>query len=148
MPDPTLEYLDRKGAIELLCEVKPGGSRFSELDDALPVSHQTLSRRLEEGRDASLLERKAISGHRGTTHTHLLTPRGAKLRLWWEERGLTASYQLYKKARQQFLDEAAAMRDELEGDDDDTTPLVADEPTTPFEVEFHRGFGTNQDSSG
>lgn len=95
-------YLSRKGTIELLCEINPEGSQFEELVAEVPVSRPTLSKRLAEGREVALLERQSISGERGTTHKHTLTPRGATVRMRLFERGLVLDYQQYKQARKQF----------------------------------------------
>lgn len=98
----TRAYLSRKGTVELLCEINPEGSRFEELVDEVPVSRPTLSKRLAEGREVSILERQPITGAQGTTHEHNLTPRGATVRMRLFEQGLVLEFQQYKQARKQF----------------------------------------------
>lgn len=96
------DYLSNKGAIELLCEISPEGTRFEELVSEVPVSRPTLSKRLAEGREVSLLKRQPITGEQGTTHEHTLTPRGATVRVRLFEQGLVLEYQQYKQALKQF----------------------------------------------
>lgn len=102
MPISRREYLHQKGAIELLCEISTGGSQFEELLEAVSVSRPTLSTRLEQGRDVGLIDREAVTGDRGTTHTHVLTPKGATIRIRLFEVGVESSYKQYKNAWKYF----------------------------------------------
>lgn len=63
-------FLRRKGAIELMCVVDGDDSsgRFSEIDEALVISHSTLSKRLDEAQalgliNVSLNESTSVNGH-------------------------------------------------------------------------------------
>lgn len=113
MPISIDEYLSLKGSVELLCEIDPHGSRFEALLAELPISRPTLTNRLAQGREASLFDREAVSGERGTTHTHVLSPKGATLRLWLDDSGVTADYEHYKAARKRFREQAEWTRDEM-----------------------------------
>jgi len=95
-------YLSRKGAIALLCEIDPEGSRFGELVAELPISRPTVAERLGEGQEVELLERQPITGEHGTSHEYVFTPSGATLRNLLYHQGLVVEYQQYKQAREQF----------------------------------------------
>lgn len=110
MPDPLDRYLSKKGGIELICEINPRGSSFSELEEALPISHETLARRLEEAREASLISTEETSDEHGTTHIHSLTPDGATLRMWLDDMGATSEYHMYNKSRKRFHETAEEVR--------------------------------------
>lgn len=114
MPFPVEAYLQQKGAIELLCELDPYGSRFEELLEDIPISRPTLSKRLAQAREASLLEREFETSGRGTTHRHVLTDKGAQLRLLLEDRGVTADYRNYKTAYNRFNERKASTRDYIQ----------------------------------
>jgi len=43
------DFFEKKGAVEILAQLADGPKRFGEIDDALVVSHGTISTRLTEG---------------------------------------------------------------------------------------------------
>ncbi|WP_139175841.1 hypothetical protein [Halobellus clavatus] len=96
------EFLTKQGAIELLCEINPFGSRFEELLEEVSISRPTLTNRLAEGREVGFFDLEAVSGDRGTTHAHVLTPKGATARNRLYEIGAVSSYRQYKNARKYF----------------------------------------------
>ncbi|WP_324759954.1 hypothetical protein [Haloarcula montana] len=102
MPLSTSEYLSRKGTIEVLCAISPSGSQFEELVTEVSISRPTVSQRLTEGQEVSLLHRKAVTRPNGTTHLHALTPRGATIRVRLFEQGTVLSYRQYNQARKEF----------------------------------------------
>lgn len=105
------EFLTGKGAVELLCEVDPNGSRFKNLEDEVPVSKQTLTNRLGEGVEASLLEREFITAERGTSHVYALTPKGATFRRVLEESATVITYRQFKEVQNQLEEKKAEMRE-------------------------------------
>lgn len=125
MPYSIDEYLSLKGAVELICEIDPYGSRFDDLVAELPISRPTVSNRLAEGREASILEVEAISGEQGTTHKHVLTEKGALVRLELEKNGTVVAWESYKQARRQFLQRTTASKSEIAENKDtfDEIPL-------------------------
>lgn len=94
-------YLGSKGAVELLCEIKPNGSQFTRLVEESPVSRSTVSTRLQEGEELGLYERREIEG-RGTSHAYHLTEAGTKLRLYLDHTGLTERYRTIEALRRRF----------------------------------------------
>jgi len=107
------EYISRKGALQVLCEIDPHGSRFEEFVDAVTVSRPTLTNRLQEGQGISLLEVEAVHGERGTTHEYVLTPKGAVLRIWLDDMGMTRDYENMKRASKQFQRHVESTQDEI-----------------------------------
>jgi len=99
--DSVSSYLGNKGAIELLCEIKPNGSQFTQLVEESPVSRSTVSTRLQEAEKLGLYERHKTEG-RGTSHTYQLTETGARLRIYLDHTGITERYRTIKVLRQQF----------------------------------------------
>jgi DNA-binding HxlR family transcriptional regulator len=48
------DFFQKKGAVEILAQLADGPKRFSEIDDALVVSHGTVASRLTEGAKTGL----------------------------------------------------------------------------------------------
>jgi len=105
------EFLTGKGAVELLCEIDPNGSHYSDLDDRLWISHQTLINRLSEGVEASLLQRELTSTDQGTSHKYVLSPKGATFRRVLEESATVIAYHQFKQSRVRLEEKKQEMRD-------------------------------------
>jgi len=66
-----VEFLKRKGSIEVLCELEENGKSFNELRD-LGISPNTLSSRLKEALDLELIEQRVCrEGERSKIKYHL-----------------------------------------------------------------------------
>lgn len=102
MSDLTYTYLRKKGAVRLLCEIDPQGSRYTDLDEALDISHSTVGERLGELKEVSLIQHEATTGGRGTTNLYKLTPKGATFRRALHESGTVMAHRQLKAARNQF----------------------------------------------
>ncbi|MDG5821815.1 MULTISPECIES: winged helix-turn-helix transcriptional regulator [Natronococcus] len=100
------EFLGRKGAIGLLCEIHPEGSQYTELANELEISRTTVSNRLQEGEAEGLFERERIEG-RGTTHAYVFTEAGAELRLRLDHAGITEKHRTIKRLQRKFHDQVA-----------------------------------------
>lgn len=120
MPLTVEDFLSRRGAVEVLCELDPHGTQFGELLCEVSISRPTLANRLAEGQEVELLGRKAVSGERGTTHIHVFAPKGATLRLWLDDSGVTAIYERYKEARKQFENQVEYTQESLTNEQLDT----------------------------
>jgi DNA-binding HxlR family transcriptional regulator len=96
------EFLSEYMAVELLCEISVNGSRFSELEEALDMASDTLTNRLNEGMDASVLKAELVGGESRGSHKYLLTEKGARIRWKLDALGATESYHVSKNARQRF----------------------------------------------
>lgn len=102
MPLSIDEYLENDGAVEDLCAIQPGGSRFTELEAAVSISKPTLSRRLAEGREAGLFEVDAISGEQGSNTQHRLSHKGGILWMKLQTLSVMESYHRYTESRKEF----------------------------------------------
>ncbi|WP_440765096.1 hypothetical protein [Natronorubrum sp. DTA7] len=102
------EFLKKRGAIELLCEIDPRGSRWKELEPELSgiISKQTLATRLEQGRDVSLLDREPTDSETGSTNLHVFSPEGATLRLILEKSGTVRAYHQFKRSHNEFYNKS------------------------------------------
>jgi|AntDeeMinimDraft_5_1070356.scaffolds.fasta_scaffold03016_2 DNA-binding HxlR family transcriptional regulator len=56
------EFIQRKGAIELVFEIGQGATQFSALKDTLRISPTTISKRLKEGEEEGLWEEQLLRG--------------------------------------------------------------------------------------
>lgn len=104
------EFLSKYMAVELLCEISVNGSRFSELESALDMASDTLTNRLEQGVEASLLKIEFVRGEGRSSHKYLLTEKGARIRWKLDTLGATESYHVAKNARQRFEQHADTLR--------------------------------------
>jgi DNA-binding HxlR family transcriptional regulator len=102
MPLSVEDFLSKYMAVELLCEISLNGSRFSELEEALDMASDTLTNRLTEGMEASVLKTELASGEGRGSHKYLLTKKGALIRWKLDTLGATESYHVSKNARQRF----------------------------------------------
>lgn len=100
------EFLDGKGAAELVVKIDPNGSRRHELREMLNIAPNTLSRRLTEGREAGVIRTEALDAPE-TGHKYVLTPKGARLRMQLEENDVDDLYEQLERYRGK-LDEAIA----------------------------------------
>jgi len=119
-------YLGSKGAVELLCEIKPNGSQFTRLVEELPVSRSTVSTRLQEGEELRLYERHEIEG-RGTSHAYHLTEAGAKLRLYLDHTGLTERHRTIKALRRCFDEDVRKLTEWARENEGELEPPVEED---------------------
>ncbi|WP_135304212.1 hypothetical protein [Haloarcula amylovorans] len=54
--NPVAEFLDQKGAVELVFDIGEGAKRFKELNASTSISGKTLTKRLKEGVNLGLWE--------------------------------------------------------------------------------------------
>jgi DNA-binding HxlR family transcriptional regulator len=104
------KFLSRKGAVELLCSIDMGGSRFNELAEELEISTTTLVKRLREGQEVVLIRPFAIGGEQGTAHVYSLTDRGLGVRHHMMDSGATGAYQMLREAQERFEEKAEEVR--------------------------------------
>lgn len=117
MPLSIDDFLNikRTGAVELLCEIDPQGSTLDELDEEMDAARNTINNRLAESRELGLTERKVVS-EEGVRRRHVLTPKGATLRLRLDDSGTTGAYEQYKEARKRFETHAEHIRKAVAND--------------------------------
>lgn len=135
MPPSIDEYLSRKGAVELLCEISLNGSQYTELNEELAVSHTTVGDRLEEGVKASVLTKELVTGGHRTSHKYLLTPKGALVRWKLDTSGTTEAYHAFKNAQQRFNEKSGEIREYF-----DEHPESLENEELNRAVQFHRRY--------
>ncbi|MFD1515814.1 winged helix-turn-helix transcriptional regulator [Halomarina rubra] len=116
------DFLNEKGAVELICEVKPRGSRQNELEEALFLSENTLRKRLAQAVEVELLTRAPAPGEPGRTHYFLLAKQGIMLRAALDHLGTTTTYEAYRDARLEFIKRAEEGRKWVEQNPESTQP--------------------------
>jgi orc1/cdc6 family replication initiation protein len=148
--DSLDEFLEQKGAIPLLCEISPDGTRWSELTAALDVSHTTVSKRLEEAQAVSVITLKPIHSDRGAGLQYTLTSKSNHLRVVFDSLGLTKTYYRFKEVRDQYQSREAEAREWVATNKDrlaeiEDLPLefdiVTEPPTRNHERHGHRVVG-------
>lgn len=130
------EFLAQKGAIQILCEISPDGSRWSDLESALDISHTTVSKRLDEAIAVSVIDLETIQDERGAGVQYVYTSKGIYLRVQFDNLGLTQAYYRFKEARDHYLDREAEARDWVSANKDqfeeiEDLPMTFDIITEP-----------------
>lgn len=131
MPISIDEYLDEDGAVEVLCAIQPGGSRFTKLEKEVSISEPTLSKRLAQGREAGLFEEETIRGERGTSNQHVLSHKGGILWMKLQTLSVMQSYQRYNDARKEFNQKCELIQEWVT-----QNPDTLDDPTIGFDELF------------
>lgn len=142
------DYLTRKGAVELLCEINQSGSRHGELFEALDLSSATLSKRLGEGQDVMLLEVQAARRKGLSVKEYVLTQRGLQIRYHLMEVGTIGAYQMYREAKKKFEEKAEEAREWTAANSEQLAKEPHSIPGPGFFDDFEdRTRGSNEHSS-
>jgi DNA-binding HxlR family transcriptional regulator len=98
------DFFSLMGTIELVCELGEDGSRFSELEEELSfvMSHQTLITRIEQGKEAGIIESRTVSEGSSTSHKYFLTDIGSAYLDFLTNIGLESLYQDVKQVYKEF----------------------------------------------
>lgn len=141
MATSVVEFLDGKGAAELLVKIDPNGSRRNELRGLINVAPNPLTKRLNEGREAGVIETEAIDELGETGHKYVMTPKGARLRMVLEEEGMDDLYdqiETYRAQLEEAIDETKEWTkdhyDEL-SDKQENWRILAYYQTNPWDFE-------------
>jgi DNA-binding HxlR family transcriptional regulator len=126
MSKTELEFLSDKGTIQIFCEMATGGARFSELDDALNISHTTLKKRLREAEEFDFISTDTVDRSQGHTHQYVLTDRGARLVLQLRNEGVVESYLMWKESQKRFNEKRDQLVDWAEENGMELTPSDVD----------------------
>ena len=120
--DAVEKFIDKRGAVELLCAIDPSGSRFEQLEQRVAISRATVSRRLDEAEDADVV--KAVEDGDG----YALTETGATLRVFLDQHGATEKHRQLKRLRREFEQEVEALRAWIaENEEELASPLEVDD---------------------
>lgn len=102
MSDSVSAFLSRTGGVALLCELAPAGSRFTDLNNAIDVSNQTLDNRLEEAQHLDLITLGAVRRDGKVVHLYTPTDRGAIVMLRLHSEGTAEAYFLAKQSQRRL----------------------------------------------
>lgn len=105
------EFFTNDGAIELFCELHQTGSRFTDLNNELPISHTTLSSRLGEAQELELIEKQLMERDGNNVTVYAPTNKGARLILELRRTGVMETYQLLKEIRSRFEERSDNVRE-------------------------------------
>lgn len=105
------DFLNRKGAIELFCELSPHGSRWTELDNEIMASHSTVTDRIEEAQELGLITHELIDRSGESVNVYTPTNRGARFMLALETQGVAETYRHLKETRQKYEEQTEKIRE-------------------------------------
>jgi len=110
MTEPS-EFLRRDGTVQLLCVMDGNGHRYSELEEQVLVTDNTLTKRLGEGEDLGIFRRK-LSDEGATLYT--ISGDGDLIRREIEKRGTNGVFQSYKSAHDNFNENVSELAEWFE----------------------------------
>jgi len=93
------EFLRNHGAVEILSAIEPGGNRFSELEEMVLITDNTLTKRLGEGQEVRVFKRR-INDEGDILYA--LDERGGVIRREINKRGIDEVYESYKQSHDDF----------------------------------------------
>lgn len=99
-------FFRRKGAVELMCiaDKRDFQGRFTDLDDEINVSHSTLSKRLDEAQELSLIT-VGINPEANSPETvYMTTPFGEEIQSEMRELGLPRTYEKLRTIEELFAE--------------------------------------------
>lgn len=108
--EEILDFLDKKGAVEMLCLIEQEPKRFDEIVDALNVSRATVNERRLQALNLDLIEPIEMKVDGSLRRGYNLTGVGSVLGLILKEKGVTRQYERlqivrdeYETAKKEFL---------------------------------------------
>lgn len=122
LAEEELAYLQKKGAVEILAQLADGPKRFSEINDALVISHGTVATRLTEGAKIDLLNEEIhYPDEGGKQKLYELTPTRRMLADWATDHNIDETTEQRKKAKERHETALSEFQNEVEehthGDD-------------------------------
>jgi len=110
------EFLQRKGAIEVIVEVGSGSSTFNDIEEAVLISSSTTSTRLKEGIDVDLITVSARPIENGTQKRYSLTEKGERVFDWIKEIGLSPLIRKIQRIHRERDQKIETLRDRISRD--------------------------------
>lgn len=112
------EFLEMKGAVEILAQLADEPKQFSEIDDALVVSHGTIATRLTDGAKLGLWKEYMIyPDDSGKIKLYQLTPEARPFAEIAQDENITNTTEQLKQANKQHADAISNFHDKLWADD-------------------------------
>ena len=95
----VVEFFEQKGAVEIFCEIGKDGKQFKDINNNVSISHQTLSTRLRQAKEASLLDKEIVN-----LNDQIWRPTFPGKEIYDElvEQGVVEHYEVFRVSRQEF----------------------------------------------
>jgi len=112
------EFLKMKGAVEILAQLADEPKQFSEINDALVVSHGTIATRLTDGAKLGLWKEYMIyPDDGGKIKLYQLTPEARPFAETAQDENISNTTEQLKQANKQHADAISNFHNELWADD-------------------------------
>lgn len=109
------DFFEKKGAVEILAQLADGSKRFSEIDEALVVSHGTIATRLTDGAKLGLWrEFMTYPDDGGKIKLYELVPDAQHLAAIAEDENISQTTEQLRQANEQHADAIANFRDKIQ----------------------------------
>ncbi|WP_246998031.1 hypothetical protein [Halosolutus gelatinilyticus] len=109
------DFFEKKGAVEILAQLADGSKRFSEIDEALVVSHGTIATRLTDGAKLGLWrEFMTYPDDGGKIKLYELVPDAQHLAVIAEDENISQTTEQLRQANEQHADAIANFRDKIQ----------------------------------
>ena len=112
------DFFEKKGAVEILAQLADGPKRFGEIDDALVVSHGTISTRLTEGAKLSFW-REFITylDDGGKIKLYELNPDAQHFAVIAEDENISQTTEQLRQANEQHAAAISNFQDKLQSEE-------------------------------
>lgn len=112
------DFFEKKGAVEILAQLADGPKRFGEIDEALVVSHGTISTRLTEGAKLGLWrEFIAYPDDGGKIKLYELTSAAQRFAAIAEDENISQTTKQRRQANEQHTDAVSKFQDKLQSEE-------------------------------
>lgn len=108
------DFFEKKGAVEILAQLADGSKRFSEIDEALVVSHGTIATRLTDGAKLGLWrEFMTYPDDGGKIKLYELVPDAQHLAAIAEDETISQTTEQLRQANKQHAEAVSNFRDRI-----------------------------------
>ncbi len=115
------DFFEKKGTAEILAQLADGSKRFSEIDEALVVSHGTIATRLTDGAKLGLWrEFMTYPDDGGKIKLYELAPGAQHLAAIAEDENIGQTTEQLRQAHEQHADAVTNFRDKIQPADSET----------------------------
>lgn len=147
MGDELRQFFTKDGSIGLIVAIGHDGARFKDIEERVVVSHDTVSRRMDEARALGLINTEAASDV-GTTFRNTLTPAGEVCYLGLVELGIDEIHQEYVEIVGQYQSASREYTEKVSNKEEwfdwFVKAGVANNSLLYTERDHHSGFTENQ----
>ena len=101
--DAVVDFLHREGSIGMIVKInEENGNIFTELDDKLHVSRNTLSDRIDEAINLDIIKEISDPSDHGNAIRYTLTHRGEKIQYYFDEHHMEELYDDLHRAKREM----------------------------------------------